>query len=188
MNFTLSLIVKPKALTIKDQFYLNIFTALAVRDYCIEKTTRKAHIKWPNDVLVEGKKVCGILIENQIQGNRFSNAIIGIGLNMNQKSFGVPTASSLGLLTEKEFILADELELLLHKLEARYMQLHQQQYDKLMTDYLTSLYWLNEIHTFVARDQKFEGTIKGIDAAGRLMINANDNTLYFDVKEVSYVR
>ena len=171
LNFTFSLILKPSTLAIKDQFYLNIFTSLAVADYLTHKSHATIYIKWPNDILVDGKKVCGILIENQIQGNRFSNSIIGIGLNMNQQVFSVPTATSLGVVTGHLLDLSTELTTLMHSLEVRYLQLKNQQYSLLLSDYLKQLHWLNEEHAFIAGDVEFKGTITGIDDLGRLKIS-----------------
>ena len=186
LNFTLSIILKPSTLTIRDQFYLNIFTSLAIADYIKSKSHATIRIKWPNDILVDGKKLCGILIENQIQGNKFSNSIIGIGLNMNQKTFSVSTATSLSIVLGEELDLHVELEFLLQKLEARYLQLRSQQYEILMSDYLSNLHWLNEKHTFISQDVEFEGTIDGVDDVGRLKITTDGGERYFGLKEVSY--
>lgn len=188
MNFTLSLILKPTGLAIQDQFYLNIFTSLAIHDYVAKTNAGLVQIKWPNDILINGKKLCGILIENQISGGKFSNSIVGIGLNMNQKIFDLPTATSLSLVVEKDFELADELEPLLHILELRYLQLCQRQYATLMNDYLNKLYWLNERHVFSSNDSEFEGEIIGIDSVGRLVIRTDKGERNFDLKEIRYVQ
>lgn len=187
-NFTLSLLLKPGFLAVRDQFYLNIFTSLAIREYIQEKTTQPVTIKWPNDVLVCDKKVCGILIENQLQGSRFLNTIIGIGLNMNQKTFGVDTASSVSVVTGQDFDLVAELEYLLVKIEQRYLQLRQQQVAVLMKDYLSTLYWIGEHRTFSALGVEFKGTISGLHETGKLVIETQQGARYFDIKEVVYVK
>jgi BirA family biotin operon repressor/biotin-[acetyl-CoA-carboxylase] ligase len=188
MNFTFSLILIPKTLAIRDQFYLNIFTSLGVCDYIKEKTDAIVHIKWPNDVMVNNRKICGILIENQLQGRRFANIVVGIGLNINQKDFSGYPATSLCLVTDQVYTLSDELEVLLLKLERRYLQLHQQQYERLKTDYLNAMYWLNEKHVFMSQGNEFEGMIGGIDDAGRLKIVTIHGSKYFDLKEVVFIK
>lgn len=187
-NFTLSLLLRPGFLAIRDQFYLNIVTALGIREYVQQKTNLPVKIKWPNDVLVGDKKVCGILIENQLQGTRFLNTIIGIGLNMNQKTFSVGTASSLSIVMECDLNLVDELEQLLVKIEQRYLQLRQHQVAILMEDYLRVLYWIGEDRTFSAAGAEFEGKITGLHETGKLAIETRQGTRYFDIKEVAYVK
>jgi BirA family biotin operon repressor/biotin-[acetyl-CoA-carboxylase] ligase len=187
LNFTFSVIMKPSFLSLQDQFYLNIFTSLGIVDFIKDRTGLRAQIKWPNDILVEGKKLCGILIENQVQGNKFSNSIIGIGLNMNQKTFSVPTATSLCLVAGYDFDLIAEHAYLLHNLESRYLQLRQQQHKLLLRDYLESMYWINEDHTFSMNDITFDGKISGVDEMGRLKVETAAGLRFFSVKEIKYV-
>ena len=109
LNLTFSVILKPGFLAINKQFYLNVLISLGLRDYLKEKTSVTAYIKWPNDILVHGKKISGILIENQLRGSLLLNSIAGIGLNLNQKEFGSRSATSLSLLTGNEFDRSEEL-------------------------------------------------------------------------------
>lgn len=187
-NFTLSMILKPKFLSVKDQFYLHRFVSLGLTDYLQNYFPDGVKIKWPNDILINGKKVCGILIENQLSGHQLSQSIIGIGLNMNQQEFPVITASSLSALTGKEFELAEEFEKLMGFLEKRYLQLRQGDIESLTNEYLKRLYWINEEHTFSASENNFEGEIIGTDETGRLQIKSTEGIRTFDVKEVSYVK
>ena len=71
-------------------------------------------LKWPNDILSDNKKICGILIENYIKGDVIIASIIGIGLNVNQTGFqNISGASSLYNLTKKKFDTELVLDLLL---------------------------------------------------------------------------
>jgi len=188
-NLTFSLILKPGFLLVKDQFFLNIITALAVHDYLVIKKITNSHIKWPNDIIAAGRKVCGILIENQLQGNRFSNSIAGMGINVNQEQFGVSTATSLHQITGSRYVLEDELQVLLPCIEARYMQLRQNQLEKLRQDYLKVLYWKDEQHLFEAQEKNFIGTITGLDESGKLQVQRDDGAIQvFDLKEIRYVQ
>jgi len=186
-NFTFSLILKPKFLSVNDQFYLHRFASLGLTDYLQNYFNEEVKIKWPNDILIRNKKVCGILIENQLSGVQLTQSIVGIGLNMNQKEFGVPTASSLSALVGKEFDLQTELEKLLSALEGRYLQLKQGKLELLNTEYLQRLHWINETHMFSSLDKSFEGEIIGTDEIGRLLIKSSEGIRTFDVKEVSYL-
>jgi BirA family biotin operon repressor/biotin-[acetyl-CoA-carboxylase] ligase len=185
-NFTFSLILKPAMLAIKDQFYLNIFTSLAVRDYLAAKACTAVHVKWPNDIYVGSKKICGILVESQISGNKFSHVVVGVGLNMNQQQFGTETATSLSALTGMVFDLQAELEILLKFLEARYLQLREGKLSLLMADYLDVLYGLNKPLAFDIGGVMTEGMIVGVDESGRLRVLMEGRERVFGVKEVSY--
>lgn len=187
MNLTFSLVFKPTTLAIRDQFYLNIFTALGIRDYIKEKTDAIVHIKWPNDIMVKGNKCCGILIENQLQGNHFTHVVAGVGLNINQTDFKGYNATSMQLVAGVKYNLTEELEPLLKQIESRYLQLHQQKYQLLKSDYFDAMYWLNEKHLFKSKDMNFEGTIVGIDEVGLLRIKTQDGVKVFGMKEVLYV-
>jgi BirA family biotin operon repressor/biotin-[acetyl-CoA-carboxylase] ligase len=187
-NLTFSLMLKPAFLPLKQQFSLNIFTALAIRDFLQSKTDVQVKIKWPNDILINGSKICGILIENQIQAQQVSLAVIGIGININQNLFKTPTATSLSLVTGKKFDLPAVLHELLEKLESRYLQLRNGNFLKLKSEYLAALYWQGEDHTFRSNDVSFEGKISGIDEIGKLVLETNQGKRTFDVKEISYVQ
>ena len=73
-----------------------IMVASLAAVHCIEKVTGlRAQIKWPNDVLVNNKKVCGILIESNVRGNTVDYAIIGIGINVNLRLSDLPEISPM---------------------------------------------------------------------------------------------
>src|SRR4051812_18760955 len=89
-NLTISIIVKPAFLSLANQYFLYIVSALAVHDTTAEFLAPRQFdikIKWPNDILVNRKKIAGILIENRITGNLINASVIGIGINVNQASF-----------------------------------------------------------------------------------------------------
>ena len=186
-NLTFSLILMPKFLPMSKQYFLNIVVCLALKDYLMEKTSDVISIKWPNDILVHGKKISGVLIESQIQGGTILNAVAGIGLNINQTEFPLPTATSLGLVTGHEYVLQDELPLLLARIEGRYLQLRQGKYDLLTSLYLAALYRRGEKHTISREGEAFEGMIEDIDEAGRLRIRIGEEVRAFGIKEVQYV-
>jgi BirA family biotin operon repressor/biotin-[acetyl-CoA-carboxylase] ligase len=186
-NLTFSIILKPSFLDIADQFFLNIVISLALCDF-LDTKTEGYMIKWPNDILVHGKKICGILIENQVQGSRITAAIAGIGLNVNQAQFALPSATSLKLVVGDDTPLEPAFHELLKQVEGRYLQLRQNQRASLKQQYLARLYRRDEQHTFIAGDRSFDGTIRDVDDAGRLMVETNAGPKYFGVKEISFVQ
>ena len=179
MNLTFSLILKPAFLAIKDQFLLSMVTSLAIHDYLTETLDRPVYIKWPNDIYVNQFKICGILIENQLIGERFTNVIIGIGLNVNQQTFVSARATSLSLIMGKVFDLEEVLGTLLSHLESRYLHLRQGRSDELKAKYISCLYRLNEQHTFQRGDERFDGKIVGVDEQGRLRVLTRDQEKNF---------
>lgn len=186
-NLTLSVILRPAFLQIRDQFYLTMVTALAVHDFLKSQLSTPAQIKWPNDILIGGKKLGGILIENQLQGESISASVVGIGLNINQKNFAISTATSLSLLTQQDYVLQNLFTALLSHLESRYLMLRSGKYEVLKQDYLQNLFQLNEVRTYQSNDQQFTGIIRGIDAWGKLMIETEQGMRIFDLKEVSFL-
>jgi BirA family transcriptional regulator, biotin operon repressor / biotin---[acetyl-CoA-carboxylase] ligase len=187
-NLTASVILKPLFLDIKDQFYLTIATALAIADFLKSKTVDALSIKWPNDILVQGKKICGILIENQLQGTKLQTAIVGIGLNVNQTSFELPTATSLANLIKQESDINDVLGDLMGYLEARYLQLRQGKFASLKHEYLMHLYWKGERHFFQTAAGEIEAVIVGVGEDGRLAVEVNERLESFDLKEIQFLR
>ncbi|MEX1238982.1 MAG: biotin--[acetyl-CoA-carboxylase] ligase, partial [Cyclobacteriaceae bacterium] len=183
-NLTFSLILKPNFLAVNRQFFLNIVVCLALKDYLMEKTSDVIYIKWPNDILVHGKKISGILIENQLQGAAIQNSVTGVGFNLNQTRFNSSSAISLSVITGKIYTPEKELPLIIEFIESRYLQLRQGQYDALLTQYLESLYRRHEKHTFSSNDSVFEGVIEDLDEAGRLRIRTEKGVRAFGVKEI----
>ena len=106
-NLTFSIVLKFPAKGLKaemepmlayDQFVLSEITSLAIVDLLADFGI-EAKIKWPNDIYIGDRKICGILIENSLKGEWIQHSIIGIGLNVNQRNFDVtlPNPTSMVL-------------------------------------------------------------------------------------------
>lgn len=187
MNLTFSIGLRPHFLEAKDHFYLSMAVSLGLYDWlCRMMPDTAIHVKWPNDLMANKRKICGILIENQVQGNRIVQSIVGIGLNVNQRSFMLQTATSMSLCTGKEFPLDPLLTNVLEHLEARYLQLRAGEQARILQQYEHALFWRHEEHVFSASGRVFLGTITGIDADGRLIIQTESGIKAFGFKEVAY--
>ena len=101
-------------LDVKDALYITQIVTLALRLY-LDSHGVKARIKWPNDIYVGDKKICGILIENVLSGSNVDSSIVGIGLNINQTDFpaDLPNPISLAILTGKSYDVHKELQVLM---------------------------------------------------------------------------
>ncbi len=187
MNLTFSLLLQPAFLKPSDQFRLNVAMSVGVAHYLETLFPDQVAVKWPNDVMVDDKKICGILIQNHIAGHTLHESVIGIGLNVNQNVFSIPTATSMRMQTGQTFALESVLHLLLEGLEVCYQQLRHGEIGRLLADYEEDLYWRHEVRTFQHEGRPFLGTITGVDASGRLEIRTSSGLRCFDVKEVEFI-
>lgn len=193
-NVASSFILYPSFLQASRQFLLNKIVSLAVADLMAEllqptDKTSEIRIKWPNDVYVGSKKIAGILIENTLRENTIQNAIVGVGININQTAFNADiNATSLALTTNKEFDLMQVLEKLSEFIEARYLQLKGNKLESIDASYLQHLYQLNEWHNYTSDNHLFEGKIIGISAIGKLQVGLKSTEIReFDLKEIRFV-
>ena len=117
-NLTFSILYRFEgacALAASDALLITQVTTLALRDYLLAHGVQ-ARIKWPNDIWVDDRKICGILIENAVEGGRVRESIVGIGLNLNETDWPaeLPNPVSLHELTGRSYDPAAEL-VALHK-------------------------------------------------------------------------
>jgi BirA family biotin operon repressor/biotin-[acetyl-CoA-carboxylase] ligase len=171
----------------KNQFYISMVTSLAVIKALQNFSVQKLRIKWPNDILSDNKKVCGILIENVIKNKKLEASIIGVGLNVNQTEFkNLPNASSLKIITGTVFNIEELLQTIMKNLKHYFAILEKGNLNLIKTEYENLMFRKNKPSTF--KDQKgtvFAGFIKGINEIGQLQITLEDDILKeFDLKEV----
>lgn len=120
-NLTLSVVWRPAFLPAADQFLLSQAVALAVHDWLttLLGPSPQLRVKWPNDIFFGNQKLGGILIENTLSGTKIQHSIVGIGLNVNQRQFAVPTATSLAQVTGRDYTLPPLVARLLEHLLPR---------------------------------------------------------------------
>ena len=123
-NLLFSYFTTYKELQISEQFLITQYVSSAIHSFLKFKGVETS-IKWPNDILFGNQKICGVLIENQIQGQLIKGSIIGIGLNINQEEFEDTSATSLKLITGKDYIISIILNELLNHLNFFFNQLIQ---------------------------------------------------------------
>ena len=112
------------ALAASDALLITQVTTLALRDYLLGRGV-SARIKWPNDIWVEDRKICGILIENILEAGQVRESIVGIGLNLNETDWPseLPNPVSLRELTGRRYELEPELASLHKEIRRRFGQL-----------------------------------------------------------------
>ena len=219
-NLTFSLILKPAFLAAEDQYNLTMALALAVAEtleqqlsvpsspfsvlrspfsvlrspFSVPSSPLSVRIKWPNDIYVGDRKVCGILVTNQLSGGHIASSICGIGLNVNQMQFPdwVPNPTSLLLESpsgQNPFDLDAVLGAVLDNILRRYNQLRQpSEFGTLRADYLRRLYRLGVEADYIHDGQPLRATITGIDRYGHLQLTAASGThLSCAMKEIQFV-
>ena len=194
-NLTFSVVLKygPGALEplpAASAFCLSKASSLAVCDV-LEAYGVKALIKWPNDIYVRNRKICGMLIENSLSGDKLSTSVIGIGLNVNQKEFPPQLVNpvSMASVTGSDYLVKDVLDTFCKAFSGRLESIYREG-DRLDRDYIARLYRFGRVSTYVdcSSGAEFQGRITGVLGDGRLKISLPDGTdrLYF-FKEVSFV-
>tara|TARA_B100000683_G_scaffold70527_1_gene68973 strand:- start:12623 stop:13354 length:732 start_codon:yes stop_codon:yes gene_type:complete len=183
-NLLISVVFSYKK-NISNQFDFNIISSLAVLDILQELKVEKAKVKWPNDILINKKKVAGILIKNKIKGNEIYKSIIGLGLNVNQEVFRKfnRKATSLKIEKSKLFDLIDIRDNFLKTLKSRLSK----NINKNYIDYNNSLYLKDTISTFEINGEKKVGIIKSVNKKGFLSLETENGIEVFRMKEISFL-
>jgi len=186
-NLLLSvLITSPNTLADK-QVYLNLFACLSVFDLINSYFPNRTKIKWPNDVYVDKKKIAGILIENNIQGNSIKSSIIGIGINVNQIIFDERKAISFRKLGSKITDLRNLETELITILNSRFADLMKPNHELLMNEYTNVLYQKDELAKYRSGENIFDGIITGIDESGKLKVQTSGEINLFNFKEIIFL-
>lgn len=185
-NLTFSVIIFPNVDS-KIVFYLNIIAALSVQK-TLKDLKLNAKIKWPNDILVDSKKICGILVENQIGNKNISQSVLGIGLNVNQiefeKSLNATSIKLEGLNVE----LVDVFNQVYAYLDFYYNLLIESNFKLLLKLYYENMFWHNSIGKFDDGNGIFKAILKGVNSQGLLHLIKEDHKNYFyDIKEVKFL-
>jgi BirA family biotin operon repressor/biotin-[acetyl-CoA-carboxylase] ligase len=148
--------------------------------HCLEKVTGlKSEIKWPNDVLVNGKKVCGILIESELKGRRVDYAILGIGVNVNLKpadfSEILPTATSLSHELGRDVSRLDMVRCLFTEIERLYLALPSG--DSVYREWRDNLATLGKRVQVSSEETTYEGIAESVASDGSLLLRQSDGSL-----------
>jgi BirA family biotin operon repressor/biotin-[acetyl-CoA-carboxylase] ligase len=195
LNLMCSLIVHPKFLSVRDHFLLSKITALAIQktiQFFINESNQVVKIKWPNDILVNGKKICGILIENNIQQNNLKNSVIGFGINVNQINFPLDLQDSVSMAKiasttfNKELILEKFCSLF----ETYYIKLKNSKFNLINEDYIKNLYGFNQLISIkeLSSNQLLMGEIKEVKNNGELIFLLDDNSKrIYRFKEIQFI-
>jgi BirA family transcriptional regulator, biotin operon repressor / biotin---[acetyl-CoA-carboxylase] ligase len=191
-NVALSILIDTSALSLQYQFQMIILSGLATYDLLKGYCDEMLKIKWPNDIYFGDKKAVGILTESIVKGNKWQWTVAGIGINVNQIDFEESIqkkATSLRLLTGKEYDTVEIAKELCEKMEQRWQQLNLLGFDYILTEYNQLLYKKGELLSFRKREngEFFEGKIDAAQKDGKLIIQVNSQPQLFNFGEIEFI-
>lgn len=186
-NIILSVALYPQ-LPVANQFLLSAVVALACYDFYKKYAGDDTRIKWPNDIYWRDRKAGGILIENSFRGGDWLFSIVGIGININQTRFdpAIKNPVSLKQVTGKTFDSVQLARELCEAIEVRYPTLATEPVSKIMEQYESVLYKINETVTLKQQNRVFKTTILGVNSSGQLR-TYDSIEREFDFGEVEWV-
>jgi BirA family transcriptional regulator, biotin operon repressor / biotin---[acetyl-CoA-carboxylase] ligase len=185
-NLTFSVLIKHPVDFQLPVFDYNVAVSVSILEVLQEIEIPKLNIKWPNDILADGKKIGGVLIENSLKSGGSIDSVIGIGLNVNQTDFALlPTATSMKNIVNSSFDLEALIGQLVKRLEINFANLpgHKERFWKF---YLEHLFKINTPMAFEnAAFERFMGIITGVTPEGKLSVLLDDDTIqFFGLKEI----
>lgn len=177
-NLAYSFALKTKNINVSDTCF-NFYTAILVRDFIANLTKTEVKIKWPNDLILKNKKICGMLFEKD--KNYF---VVGIGINILQENFkNLPKAGSILSQTGLSFELKAFTESLHQYLFEHLVQ--KEIPNNILELYHLHLYRKNEVSVFEKNDVRQNGIIQNVDENGYIWIDIeNEGLQKFFHKEI----
>ena len=184
-NLTFSVLLHPEEIPAICQFRISEIVSVALCKV-LEQYLSPLTIKWPNDIYVDDRKICGILIENRLQGSSILDSIVGIGLNVNQTVFlsdapnPVSMKQMLGYETDREELL----QAFLKELDAVYAM----DIEPLSADYRQRLYRRDGFYDYQDAGGVFKAKLLNVQDDGRLvLLDTAGKARYYAFKEVSFI-
>lgn len=192
-NLLFSFVVYPSFLEARRQFILSQIVSLSIKEE-LEQWVDDVSIKWPNDIYWKEKKICGILIENDLFGSFIGRSIAGIGVNINQEEFhsDAPNPISLKQITGEEHDRYEILAHILKRVQTYYKCLQTEDievYSELIAArYARALFRRRGFHLYADPNGKFLARLLRVEQDGRFILEdevGKEREYLF--KEVQYV-
>ena len=174
-----SVILRPK-LSVSESVKLVFVPGLAVAEVLSKFYKLEVETKWPNDVLVNGRKICGVLSEMNTTGGKINYAVIGIGVNGNfQVKQSIPRsvrkmATSLEDEVGRKVCLEELFKLLLERLERLYYSFVEGQSKHILEKWKSYASFLGQVVEVSSNREEFEGLALDVDQDGALILQLKD--------------
>ena len=188
-NLTFSILLHPNHIPPGKQFILSQLISIAIVKV-LKEYDRYFSRKWPNDIYWKEKKIAGMLIEVDLTGSSLSNAIIGIGININQRHFksDAPNPVSLTQITGKEHNLSELLEKILDSIVDAYNKYSPDNEEEIRQKYMALLFRNKGVYPYLYGEEIFNASIEGIEPNGQLILKKENGSIHtFAFKEISFV-
>lgn len=186
-NIALSVILQPPPLPFSQAFLLSMSTAIGVHKFFAAYAGSETKVKWPNDLYWRDRKAGGILIENIFQGAEWKAAVIGIGININQTTFGELDVKAVSL---KQITGRDNKPVSLAKELCSHLSdvfsLLQKTPSVIVEQYNEQLYKRGETVRLKKDNRIFEATVKDVSQQGELVVQRTTEER-FAVGEVEWL-
>lgn len=184
----MTLLLKPE-MNPNHASMLTLVAAMAVARAISKCADTEALIKWPNDIVIGGKKICGILTEMSAQFDFINHIVIGIGINVHNEHFPeeiAETASSILLQTGKRIRRAELIEQILEQFEHYYaIFMETEDLSGLVKEYNSILVNMNKSVRVLDPKEPFEGKAMGITKKGELIVDTWESRKMVSSGEVS---
>jgi len=176
-----SVILRPRVLP-SEAPQLVLMTAVAAAETLLANAALPFTIKWPNDILVGGKKIAGILTEMSLDRDRIDYVVIGLGLNVNTRAESMPPeiagiATSLCAVTGRMFSRAELLRTFLEKLESYYGLFQERHFEPIRERWLDLARIIGKHVKIAGVGHTYEGEVVDIDRDGFLILKSLDGTV-----------
>lgn len=188
LNLLFSIRAHPTFLESKQQFELSQIISLSIKKV-LDHYFDDVKIKWPNDIYWHDKKICGILIENDLQGGVVGRSIIGVGLDVNQERFdeASPNAISMKMITGYDLDLPTLLQDIIDHFICLYNRLRNDEAEKVQSLYRKSLYRGNGVFPYSDANGRFMAAIDHVEPNGIIVLKDEEGVLRrYAFKEVKY--
>ena len=175
-HLAMSLILQSESFQLGDLPLLSMKASLALaRTIKIIESNLNPTIKWPNDIYINDLKLAGILIENSISATKVQHSIIGVGMNVNEKSFpkDIPNAVSLFMLTGKE----NNIHSVADQLRTQLLYIVDESIENWKPEYDLLLYGLGKQNEFELEGKKVKAKILGVDPNGKIRLDFGHYTI-----------
>lgn len=174
-NLTFSVLWRPASFDPARQFAISEAFALAIADTLADLYGIEARVKWPNDIYVGDRKLCGILIEHAVIGRRIERTIAGAGININQTVFRSPAPNpvSVAQITGRKHPLPEALEAVAAAIDRRFAAIEaEDQREALHTEFMSRM-WRADGRPYPFREpggEPFDAVIEGVEPDGILLL------------------
>lgn len=189
-NLTFSLILQPK-LPADKLGVVSLYASLAIAKAIENFVPAKPECKWPNDVLIDGKKVCGILSKAITVGSILKGVVVGIGINVNQQKFPEEigaTATSLSIIAGKTFDRYEILATILKTMESIYYEMQNGILGNILKEWMRYSTIVGKEIRIDRHGSVISGTATGLADDGGLIVRSNGKELKMLAGEVTIIQ